>query len=148
MLRRWCPRSCSGERRVSKCALTHIEGSLFPVLLLSWANDFWILLLCGWRSFLVKEAAKNKIPSGQRVTGLMHIADWYATFCALAGVDATDASAASAGLFDIRCLGDDDLRLWGIGWFVLARATLILPRSVKFNDGVHCICMYHVSMNE
>ena len=31
-------------------------------------------------------------------TGVSHFADWYATFCALAGVDPTDTRAAAAGL--------------------------------------------------
>ena len=30
--------------------------------------------------------------------GVIHEADWYATFCALAGADPTDRSAAAAGL--------------------------------------------------
>ncbi|EGD79285.1 hypothetical protein PTSG_12912 [Salpingoeca rosetta] len=41
------------------------------------------------------------IPADQRGsnrTGIMHIADWYATFCALAGVDPTDHRAAAANL--------------------------------------------------
>ena len=65
--------------------------------ILSSYNNLGKYFACGQR-FLVKEAVKNNIPSGQRVTGLMHIADWYATFCALAGVDPKDGSAASAGL--------------------------------------------------
>lgn len=36
---------------------------------------------------------------GTSVSGMIHVADWYATFCALAGVeDVTDRSAAAAGL--------------------------------------------------
>lgn len=35
---------------------------------------------------------------GATVSGWMHLADFYATFCALAGVDAHDARAAAAGL--------------------------------------------------
>eukprot|EP01060_Flectonema_neradi_P040767 TRINITY_DN9413_c0_g1_i1.p1 TRINITY_DN9413_c0_g1~~TRINITY_DN9413_c0_g1_i1.p1 ORF type:complete len:552 (+),score=96.65 TRINITY_DN9413_c0_g1_i1:50-1657(+) len=35
---------------------------------------------------------------GGSLSGMMHITDWYATFCRLAGVDPTDADAVSAGL--------------------------------------------------
>ena len=35
---------------------------------------------------------------GQRLGGIIHIADWYATLCALAGVDPTDDRATRAGL--------------------------------------------------
>jgi len=35
---------------------------------------------------------------GQREEGLMHIADWYKTFCALAEVDSRDTAASEAGL--------------------------------------------------
>ena len=41
---------------------------------------------------------------GTRASGWMHLADWYATFCALAGVDAADARAAAAGLPPIDSL--------------------------------------------
>jgi hypothetical protein len=41
---------------------------------------------------------------GTKSEGFCHIADWYATFCALAGVDATDARAAAAGLPPIDSL--------------------------------------------
>jgi len=35
---------------------------------------------------------------GTAVDGLVHLADWYATFCTLAAVDPTDKSARAAGL--------------------------------------------------
>ena len=44
---------------------------------------------------------------GQKTEGYMHIADWYSTFCALAGVDPTDESAAKANLPPI-----DSLNMW------------------------------------
>ena len=44
---------------------------------------------------------------GRRVQGLVHIADWLATLCALIGVDPTDAVAAAAGLPPI-----DSLNVW------------------------------------
>ena len=44
---------------------------------------------------------------GQRLTGLVHIADWYATLCALAGVTPDDAEAKSVGL-----PAPDSLNLW------------------------------------
>lgn len=44
---------------------------------------------------------------GSQIDGVMHIADWYATFCALAGVDPTDKEAAAAGLPPI-----DSLNMW------------------------------------
>ena len=44
---------------------------------------------------------------GQKTEGYMHIADWYSTFCALAGVDPTDEAAAKANLPPI-----DSLNMW------------------------------------
>ena len=44
---------------------------------------------------------------GQKTEGYMHVADWYSTFCALAGVDPTDESAAKANLPPI-----DSLNMW------------------------------------
>ena len=44
---------------------------------------------------------------GQKTEGYVHIADWYATFCALAGVDPTDERAAKANLPPI-----DSLNMW------------------------------------
>lgn len=46
---------------------------------------------------------------GTKLNGMMHIADWYATFAALAGVDPTDKKAAAAGLPPI-----DSLNLWPV----------------------------------
>ena len=43
----------------------------------------------------------------RKVNDYMHIADWYSTFCALAGVDPTDESAAKAKLPTI-----DSLNMW------------------------------------
>ena len=44
---------------------------------------------------------------GQKTDGYIHIADWYATFCHLAGVDPTDEKAAEAELPPI-----DSLNMW------------------------------------
>ena len=44
---------------------------------------------------------------GQTTEGYIHIADWYATFCALAGVDPTDKQAEKANLPPI-----DSLNMW------------------------------------
>ena len=52
-------------------------------------------------------AAGGVIPPALRGsvhTGWWHLSDWYATFCALAGVDAHDARAAAAGLPPIDSL--------------------------------------------
>lgn len=44
---------------------------------------------------------------GKKTEGYIHLADWYATFCALAGVDPTDERAAKANLPPI-----DSLNMW------------------------------------
>ena len=44
---------------------------------------------------------------GQKTEGYIHIADWYSTFCSLAGVDPTDKKAAEAKLPPI-----DSLDMW------------------------------------
>ena len=44
---------------------------------------------------------------GQKIEGYIHIADWYATFCALAGVNPTDEAAAKAKLPPI-----DSMNMW------------------------------------
>ena len=44
---------------------------------------------------------------GQKTDGYIHITDWYATFCAMAGVDPTDDKAAEAKLPPI-----DSLNMW------------------------------------
>ena len=44
---------------------------------------------------------------GQKTDGYIHIADWYSTFCNLAGVDSTDERAAEAKLPPI-----DSLNMW------------------------------------
>ena len=44
---------------------------------------------------------------GQKLDGYVALADWYATFCALAGVDPTDQRAAAADLPKI-----DSLNMW------------------------------------
>ena len=44
---------------------------------------------------------------GQKTEGYIHLADWYATFCALAGVDPTDEQGAKANLPPI-----DSLNMW------------------------------------
>ena len=44
---------------------------------------------------------------GKKTDGYIHLADWYATFCALAGVDPTDERAAKAKLPPI-----DSMNMW------------------------------------
>ena len=44
---------------------------------------------------------------GQKTEGYIHLADWYATFCAIAGVDPTDERAAKAKLPPI-----DSMNMW------------------------------------
>jgi len=44
---------------------------------------------------------------GQKEEGLMHLADWYPTFCTFAGVDPADSVAVEAGLPDV-----DGVDLW------------------------------------
>eukprot|EP01083_Nonionella_stella_P212107 766306_1 len=48
-----------------------------------------------------------EIRRGQIESGIMHIADWYATFCAIAGVDANDYDAVQANLPNI-----DGINMW------------------------------------
>ena len=44
---------------------------------------------------------------GQKMTGYIHLADWYATFCAIAGVDPKDERAAKNNLPPI-----DSMNMW------------------------------------
>ena len=44
---------------------------------------------------------------GQKTDGYVHLADWYGTFCALAGVDPTDERAARANLPPV-----DSINMW------------------------------------
>jgi arylsulfatase I/J len=53
---------------------------------------------------LVSGGALPAAVRGTKSEGVMHIADFYATFCALAGVDPTDTRAAAAGLPPIDSL--------------------------------------------
>ena len=57
---------------------------------------------------------------GTTVDGLIESADMYATFCALAGVDPTDARAAAAGLPPV-----DGLNMWPM----ISGANLTSPRT-------------------
>ncbi|KAL3933653.1 MAG: hypothetical protein SGPRY_000195 [Prymnesium sp.] len=57
---------------------------------------------------------------GTRLDGMMHIADWYATLCALAHVDPTDKLAASSHLPPI-----DSLNMWPM----LSGENLTSPRT-------------------
>lgn len=68
-------------------------------------------------------ASGGYLPPAVRGTvqpGLMHIADWYGTFCKMAGVDPTDSKAAAAGLPPV-----DSLDLWP----VLSGASPTSPRT-------------------
>ena len=51
---------------------------------------------CGWK--LSNNERCEQAMVGKKLTGLTHVCDWFATFCALAGVDKTDTRAALAGL--------------------------------------------------
>ena len=44
---------------------------------------------------------------GQKTDGYIHVADWFGTFCAIAGVNPTDEKAAKAGLPPV-----DSLNMW------------------------------------
>ena len=44
---------------------------------------------------------------GKKTDGYVHLADWYGTFCALAGIDSTDERAAKANLPPV-----DSLNMW------------------------------------
>jgi arylsulfatase I/J len=54
-----------------------------------------------------EEQQTQPVTTTRRFSGLLHIADWYATFCGLAGVDPTDSTAAKAGLPPI-----DSIDMW------------------------------------
>ena len=71
-------------------------------------------------------AAGGAIPVSQRGTkieGLIEIADWYTTFCSIAGVDPTDGVAAAAGLPAV-----DGLDMWPL----LSGANSTSPRTHVF----------------
>jgi arylsulfatase I/J len=57
---------------------------------------------------------------GQKTTGYIHLADWYATFCAIAGVDPTDERAAKANLPPI-----DSMNMWPL----ISGETMDSPRK-------------------
>ena len=57
---------------------------------------------------------------GKKTDGYIHIADWYSTFCALAGVDPTDEKAAKAKLPPI-----DSLNMWPL----ISGQNLTSPRT-------------------
>eukprot|EP00746_Dinoflagellata_sp_MGD_P141517 gnl/MRDRNA2_/MRDRNA2_74612_c0_seq1.p1 gnl/MRDRNA2_/MRDRNA2_74612_c0~~gnl/MRDRNA2_/MRDRNA2_74612_c0_seq1.p1 ORF type:complete len:551 (+),score=87.65 gnl/MRDRNA2_/MRDRNA2_74612_c0_seq1:110-1762(+) len=48
---------------------------------------------------------------GSKIEDLIHVADWYATFCAIAGVDPTDHRAAKANLPPVDAIDHSDLLL-------------------------------------
>ena len=78
-----------------------------------------VTLVSGGDSELVLSALPAR-RRGEREAGLAHIADWYATLCALAGVDKHDAAAVAAGLPDVDGVdlgpllrgADDDADYW------------------------------------
>jgi len=72
--------------------------------------------------FLQKKAPQR---IGTKLEGYTHIADWYATFAALAGVDPTDHKAKAASLPPI-----DSINLWPY----LSGATEQSPRTEVFAD--------------
>merc|ERR1712217_24682 len=72
--------------------------------------------------FLQRKSPKRV---GTKLEGYTHMADWYATFAALAGVDPTDHKAKAAGLPPI-----DSLNLWPY----LSGKTDKSPRSEVFAD--------------
>lgn len=70
---------------------------------------------------------------GTRHTGLVALWDWYATFCALAGVDATDARAAAAGLPPVDSI-DQSAMLLGTRGAVPPRRELALSTEPRQSD--------------
>merc|ERR1712107_621631 len=62
--------------------------------------------------------------------GMIHIADWYATFAGLAGVDPTDTLAASSGLPPI-----DSIDVWP---FLAGKVPLLLGKSSPLPVIVSC----------
>jgi len=71
-------------------------------------------------------ASGGYLPTAVRGTvlhGVMHIADWFSTYCALAGVDPTDTAGERAGLLPI-----DSLNMWPM----LSGANLTSPRGELF----------------
>jgi arylsulfatase B len=79
-------------------------------------------------------ASGGLIPASLRGTsysGWMHLSDWYATFCALAGVDPTDHRAAAAGLPPIDSL---DLSAVLLGKNSTSPRTEIIIGSSDTND--------------
>lgn len=85
---------------------------------------------CHWEGGIRANAfvSGGFVPTAQRGTksqAVMHVADWYATFCALAGVDPTDHTAAASGLPPV-----DSLDLWP----TLSGANATSPRVEVFID--------------
>lgn len=73
---------------------------------------------------------------GSKNTDPVHIADWYATFAALAGVNATDAAAARAGLPAV-----DGVNLWPR----LSGSTSTPARHEIYGDGLYSSYGYLVN---
>ena len=57
---------------------------------------------------------------GQKTTGYIHLVDWYATFCAIAGVDPKDERAAKNNLPSI-----DSMNMWSL----ISGETIESPRK-------------------
>ena len=57
---------------------------------------------------------------GKKTEGYIHLADWYGTFCGLAGVDMTDKRAAAANLPPV-----DSLDMWPL----ISGETTTSPRT-------------------
>ena len=73
------------------------------------------------------------MPDGTRGTvrdGYIHLADWYATFCHLAGADAADARAAKAGLPPV-----DSMDMWPGNQFIISLATKNLLENTDGGSG-------------
>jgi arylsulfatase I/J len=65
---------------------------------------------------------------GTANSGMIHIADWYATFCGLAGVDPTDTLAAASGLPPI-----DSIDMWP---FLIGQVHASPRQAIPFSS--HC----------
>ena len=77
--------------------------------------------------FLTKYARPTRV-LGSKLTGLISIADWYSTFCALAGVPAVDPRAAAAHLPPL-----DSINMWP---YIVGEAAASPRTTIHMDAGV------------